>query len=164
MYFSIIIFLSLSVFIGKARLEYVLNAVKLSILSSFVMNTRTRKAGILWDTCLSVRRQLTEPHRICLQMHSAANHFPILLNEIGAFAEFKSCHPYQISTVIMIRKRIVKAVLVFYSKALIYKTFSCFYGLVECQYQNYKHYFYWIFEDLNLKISPLMFILTLNKR
>ena len=30
-------------FIGKARSEYVLNAVKQSILSSFVMNTRTKQ-------------------------------------------------------------------------------------------------------------------------
>ena len=39
---------------------------------------------------------------------------------------FKSCHPHQISTVIMIRNRIVKAVLVLYSKVLIYKDFPCF--------------------------------------
>ena len=57
-------------------------------------------------------------------------------------AEFESCHFDQISTVIMIRSRIVKAVLVFYSKALIYKAFSCFYELVECPYQNYKDSFY----------------------
>ena len=44
--------------------------------------------------------------------------------------EFKSSYPHQISTVIMIRKRIVKAVLVFYSKALIYKAFLLFKGSV----------------------------------
>ena len=38
----------------------------------------------------------------------------------------KSSCPHQISTVIMIRNRIVKAVLAFYREALIYKAFSCF--------------------------------------
>ena len=41
-------------------------------------------------------------------------------------AEFKSCHSDQLSTAIMIRSCIVKAVLIFYSKALIYKAFLCF--------------------------------------
>ena len=45
------------------------------------------------------------------------------------------------STVIMIRKSIVKAVLIFYREALIYKAFSCFYGQDKCPYQNYKHSF-----------------------
>ena len=44
---------------------------------------------------------------------------------------FKSCHLDQISTVIMIRKCITIAVLIFYSKALIYKAFSCFGSKVE---------------------------------
>ena len=42
------------------------------------------------------------------------------------FRLWRMLHSDQKSTVIMIRKRIVNAVLVFYSKALIYKAFSCF--------------------------------------
>ena len=44
----------------------------------------------------------------------------------GRGRKFKSCHSDQKSTVIMIRNRIVKAVLVFYSKALVYKAFLVF--------------------------------------
>ena len=45
---------------------------------------------------------------------------------IGASGSSESRHFDQISTVIMIRKRIVKAVLDFLGEALIYKAFSCF--------------------------------------
>ena len=54
----------------------------------------------------------------------------------GRGRTFKSCHSDQISTVIMIRNGIVKAVLVFYSKVLIYKAFSCFWQLVEFQHKR----------------------------
>ena len=37
----------------------------------------------------------------------------------------------------MIRNRIVKTVLVFYSKALVYKAFSCFLERDKYPYQNY---------------------------
>ena len=45
---------------------------------------------------------------------------------IAAVSGATSSHPHQISTAIMIRNGIVKAVLVFYSKALVYKAFLCF--------------------------------------
>ena len=57
---------------------------------------------------------------------------------------------HQKSTVIMIRKRIVKAVLVFCREALIYKAFSCFYKRDTYPYQNYK-YFLLFFQGLKLK-------------
>jgi len=41
----------------------------------------------------------------------------------GRGHKFKSCRASQISTAIMIRSGIVKAVLIFCSKALIYKAF-----------------------------------------
>jgi hypothetical protein len=42
----------------------------------------------------------------------------------------------------MIRNGIMIAVLVFYSKVLIYKAFSCFLGLDKFLYQNYLVLFY----------------------
>ena len=60
-----------------------------------------------------------------------------------------SCHSDQTSTTIVIRNGIVKAVLVFYSKALFYKAFSCFYMWDKCPYRNYKVSFCWAFWDLN---------------
>ena len=49
----------------------------------------------------------------------------------------KNCVCSQISTVIMIRNRIVKAVLIFYLEALIYKGSPCFNDRDKCPYQNY---------------------------
>ena len=82
----------------------------------------------------------------------------------GRGRKFKSCHSDQISTVIMIRKRIVKAVLVFCFKALVYKAFSCFEGLVEFQHNSNR-----LFLRLpKTAFSPLpqgaISILKLNKR
>ena len=53
----------------------------------------------------------------------------------GRGCKFKSCHSDQISTAIMIRNSIVKAVLIFCSKALIYKAFLWFWLLVEFQHK-----------------------------
>ena len=66
----------------------------------------------------------------------------IALYSVTQGVQIRGIYCDQKSTVIMIRKRIVKAVLVFYREALIYKAFSCFQCQDKCPYQNYKFSFY----------------------
>ena len=96
---------------------------------------RAAFGGSVPSPIAQVQLNLKNQHRGVAQFGSALGSGP-------RGRRFESCHSDQKSTVIMIRNRIVKAVLVFCLKALIYKAFSCFYGLVECQCQNYKPSFY----------------------
>ena len=69
-----------------------------------------------------------EPLAVAPQQQSFARYRRISFHHLIMRANIGSdpCHPHQISTVIMIRNRVVKAVLGFYREALIYKAFLVF--------------------------------------